>query len=425
MSLRRSFVVLWSVSVALSGCAASWQPVRDVSMGGVPSQAMTADFRMVTLQANPKDAAKDGKRPGILCAEPSPDIARAFSNAFSAVASASVKSPTSTSVDASGGLQSQSAQAIAQLGKRFATLEILREKLYRECMAYANGQLSESTWALLESRFNSWVVTLLAVEVVSGDSATPPNPVTSPSLVVNNLGTGQAVANAASAPATAAPAASAASDPSGSASAPKASTVTTTAKSKTNSQNLLAAGAAKKAQSTTGTDTATRAETAASAPLTSTPSSTGVLASSQVAAIVQMQKAYLETEDLGPSLLACFTFLDPPDISKIPNPTNPLYGYCQKVFDARIADYLSKPSTAVAISGEELSSITDLFPRKSKYLQLQLDKSFAPIVSLPEQGAETKRPSTTPSALPSLPPVMFLPDLPPATKPAPAVPAKP
>src|SRR4051794_33552803 len=81
MSARFWFCVVCSASLALTGCAVSWRPLRGADIGTVSANAMTADYRLVTLQQNPKDATA-GKHMPVLCAEPSPDIARAFSNAF-------------------------------------------------------------------------------------------------------------------------------------------------------------------------------------------------------------------------------------------------------------------------------------------------------------------------------------------------------
>lgn len=173
---KQALMSLVAVS-ALAGCSTNWRPITDGTIGMVPAKAMVADYRLATVQANPKDL-KEGAHNPILCAEPSPDVARAFSSALSASLSGGYSKAaadgSTRNVDVAAALQYQTSQTIAQLGKRYATVQILRDVLHAQCMQYANGTMSESTWAIMQSRFNSLVVTLLALEMASGDTAPAP-----------------------------------------------------------------------------------------------------------------------------------------------------------------------------------------------------------------------------------------------------------
>jgi hypothetical protein len=166
--------------VTLASCSNLWPPIADGSIGAVKGKALVADYRLATVQANPRNTiGADGIRNPIICAEPSPDIARAFSSALIAslanVTDKALSADTSERRNQAATLQLTTSQAVAQLGKRYATVQILRDVLHAQCIQYANGAISEATWAALQSQFNSLVVTLFTAEMAGGDGA--PNPV--------------------------------------------------------------------------------------------------------------------------------------------------------------------------------------------------------------------------------------------------------
>jgi hypothetical protein len=61
------------------------------------------------------------------------------------------------------------AQALAQLTNRLATIQLLRDGLYRACEAYANGALSDIAYAVMLSGYGDVMVTLLTGELVAGN----------------------------------------------------------------------------------------------------------------------------------------------------------------------------------------------------------------------------------------------------------------
>lgn len=174
-------VLVWIVFPACSP-----KPVLVADLGdAAKGQAMTADYRWV--MSLPQQ--EGGKPPqNIICTEPSPDVAKAVSSALVESFKVDVTHPSGVKVGASQELQYQTAQAIAQLGKRFATIQILRDILYNDCLAYANGILTPSAYAMTKARFNSLVVTLLGIEMVSGSEAGPLQIISSPPLNVGNAG---------------------------------------------------------------------------------------------------------------------------------------------------------------------------------------------------------------------------------------------
>jgi hypothetical protein len=143
-TMARISWVLTAIFLAthLCGCTPNFRAVRSLKLGqGVDAQAVTADYRVITSQA------KIGQ---ITCAEPSPDIARVFSQALSATASGATQAGTSVS----GAFQFQTAQAIAELGKRTATIQLLRDVPHGECQAYANGLITKAEYAFKLNRFD-------------------------------------------------------------------------------------------------------------------------------------------------------------------------------------------------------------------------------------------------------------------------------
>jgi hypothetical protein len=151
--------------------------MENVQFGTTPGFVTTAEYRVLTEATRQPD---DKQQKTVVCVEPSPDIAKAYSNALS------VSGGYGGSNGATGALSYQAAEAIAQLGKRYATVQLLREMLYRDCMDYANGAIDKIEYQFRLSRFGSTVVTLLGIEMVSGDGAMSPPAVSSPTLTMAN-----------------------------------------------------------------------------------------------------------------------------------------------------------------------------------------------------------------------------------------------
>ncbi len=99
----------------------------------------------------------------VVCAEPSPDVAQSIS---SAIQSAIEVSRGDISGRAELGVSV--AESIAQLGERLATIQLLRDQLFRACEAYANGAISATSYTILHSRLNKTMVTMLSSEMTAG-----------------------------------------------------------------------------------------------------------------------------------------------------------------------------------------------------------------------------------------------------------------
>ena len=100
----------------------------------------------------------------IICSEPSPDVAQAISLAFSLAEKVDVKGQGS----GSGSMDSSYASSIAQLGERLATVQLLRDKMYRACEAFQNGAISDTSYTLMLARFDKTMASMLASETAAG-----------------------------------------------------------------------------------------------------------------------------------------------------------------------------------------------------------------------------------------------------------------
>ena len=105
----------------------------------------------------------------VVCAEPSPDLAKAVQSSFGAGGSVSADIPTQVSGSAAVSVARARAEAAAQLGERLATIQLLRDGLYRACEAYANGAIDEVFYAVMLGRYDDTMVTLLAGELAAGN----------------------------------------------------------------------------------------------------------------------------------------------------------------------------------------------------------------------------------------------------------------
>jgi len=153
----------------VAGCS-SMRPMRDATIGSDTGQAMTAEYRLVTQRPRLDPVFNDSNQQigvKVTCTEPSPDVAVAFSTALSAAV---------TKGSASDNLNFQYAQTISELGKRYATVQMLNGMLFRDCEDYANGAIDEVAYSMRMGEFQSLVASMFAMEMVASVTPTPATP---------------------------------------------------------------------------------------------------------------------------------------------------------------------------------------------------------------------------------------------------------
>lgn len=162
-------IAVTALVTTLAGSACGIKQVGD-------TDALLTDAEQRIVVARPFSRIDHGRvvPKELLCAEPSPDVAKVFSKSFnfsgalSAVAKAQ-EAPVQGAVNTSGAASAATAQALAQLTNRLATIQLLRDGLYRACEAYANGALSEVTYAVILSGYADTMVTLMSGELAAGN----------------------------------------------------------------------------------------------------------------------------------------------------------------------------------------------------------------------------------------------------------------
>lgn len=168
--------------LALSLCAAvgacSLHPVNDNAreVSNDRSLITAADQRVVLKIPAQRDPGTDLLQPDtITCAEPSPDMARLVSQSNSSSAQIGAALPIGVSASAAYGFAKGHAEGMAQLTDRLATIQILRDGMYRACEAYANGAIDRTAYALVLAHSERVMFGLLMAELVSGRQPQPLN----------------------------------------------------------------------------------------------------------------------------------------------------------------------------------------------------------------------------------------------------------
>src|SRR4051794_39125087 len=154
--------------VMLSGCA-----------GGKIFEPYDADKTSVSMDARQRvilsvdRTGPDGVKRRIVCAEPSPDTiaAAAASAGLSGGVSGIPQAPTLAADVAGNAARSEQA---AYIGARNATIQLLRDGLYRACEAYMNGALGDFGYGLVLSNYGRVMTALLSAEGLTRPTLAPP-----------------------------------------------------------------------------------------------------------------------------------------------------------------------------------------------------------------------------------------------------------
>jgi hypothetical protein len=149
----------------LAGCTNKGDIFRTTSLDAGHSLVTDARQRVVTNVAVTHDQDWRGHVTSnrVVCAEPSPDVAVALASSTQLGASFGYQAATG-----SGAFSKNQAEGLAQIAERTATIQLLRDGLYRACEAYANGALSSTEYAMVLSRLDEAVISLRSIEVAGG-----------------------------------------------------------------------------------------------------------------------------------------------------------------------------------------------------------------------------------------------------------------
>lgn len=155
----KKLIISFASIVLVCGCESGWNSIyRTVDMEGSGQDSVIVDAKQRVITNTSERGAR------IICAEPSPDVAQGISQSIEAALSAA----TADNTTLSGSAGYSSAAAVAQLGERLATIQLLRDELADLCRAYANGAVTQTHYTLRLSKLDDKMVTLLMGEMASG-----------------------------------------------------------------------------------------------------------------------------------------------------------------------------------------------------------------------------------------------------------------
>lgn len=157
-SFARFSAVLMIVAIA-AGCSGKTFNKFDVDKG----ESVTIDASQRAIIVTNSEA--DGRR--LVCAEPSPDALTAFAGEVAAKASID---NADVAAELSGALR----ETAASIGVRTATIQLMRDLLYRACEARLNGLFTAKNEAMLvATRVDNVIIGLHAIDRLTGVSPAP------------------------------------------------------------------------------------------------------------------------------------------------------------------------------------------------------------------------------------------------------------
>lgn len=162
------------VATAIAACSDNYHSIfrterLDGPSGGV-SLVTDAKQRVIINVDDYRPSRKDHR---IICAEPSPDVAQATSTALQVSANLA-KTAGESKTDVAAGVALATAAQVAQLGERLATIQAIRERMYRSCEAYANGATTAAQYRNMLATIDRLIATTLSVEMAAGAFGRPP-----------------------------------------------------------------------------------------------------------------------------------------------------------------------------------------------------------------------------------------------------------
>jgi hypothetical protein len=146
----------------VAGCATPLERPMQLRVGSHSRALATpADVRIITDRERPSPSSR------VMCAEPSPDVAKALSTLLQL----SGQAKTKAGVEAGAGLGASTAESVSLLAGRTASVVALRDGLFRACESYANGTLRRDAYSLILSQYGDLLVTMTLGEAVASANA--------------------------------------------------------------------------------------------------------------------------------------------------------------------------------------------------------------------------------------------------------------
>ena len=171
--MRFTYRFLLTVGIlGITACTATTDDthfVKAVKIGELTSNLSDAKTRYMFV-AKRKNPDADTKFGSIICAEPSPDALSQLASAVAVQAQLKVNTGE-TDVSASGKFEKSFTEAVQNIGKRTAAIQLLRDGLYRACEAYANDGIDDFGYALVLASIDNVMLKLVALETLAENAA--------------------------------------------------------------------------------------------------------------------------------------------------------------------------------------------------------------------------------------------------------------
>jgi len=158
-------MIIAFISIVLfSGCAKLNSIARNFNVNNGEGQLIDAKQRAIIV-VKQKDTNKI-----VVCAEPSPDALSAYATQLALEG----KIPEKAALKLAGSSQ----EGTSYIGLRTQSIQLLRDAMYRNCEAYANGALDKVQYGIASRRYQRSMVALLAIEQLTGAIRVPPIAIT-------------------------------------------------------------------------------------------------------------------------------------------------------------------------------------------------------------------------------------------------------
>lgn len=159
------------LGVALAGCGANFGSIfRSYEADGKTTNVLV-DAKQRAILSAPADKVepidKSRKRDVFHCAEPSPDALSAITSNFAG----SFGGIFGPGKEVQGALAQAFSETASELGRRNATIQLLRDGLYRQCEAYMNGLIDQRYYEQIANKYVNAMLVLLATEEITPSAA--------------------------------------------------------------------------------------------------------------------------------------------------------------------------------------------------------------------------------------------------------------
>jgi hypothetical protein len=141
--------------------------VAGCETGGVIASRPIPESSALILSADNRAIIVSGPRETgvpITCAEPQPDAIRAVAQELAAALTAKGVLQGAPGAEASAGVSAAAREAVAELGRRTPTIQLMRDALYRACEAVMNGVFDTSHVPLIATRIDNVMIGLHAID---------------------------------------------------------------------------------------------------------------------------------------------------------------------------------------------------------------------------------------------------------------------